>query len=458
MPNPFKTSIKRLLPSRLFGRALLILVLPMLISQLVLVHIFYDRHWSSVSRNMANSVVGDITWLYQTYRNGIDEGMPPDVALAQAEPLARQLNIELTLAPLPKNAKLVNGRGKALFPDLFRGLDDRIDEPVALQNDEANGNAIISIGVDKQVLEFTVSRKTLSSPTTGIFMLWVAGTSILMTSIAILFLRNQIRPIVELSRVAELLGLGQDVTSFKPRGASEVRRAGSAFLVMAERIRRQVQNRTDMLAGISHDLRTPLTRMKLELELATMDAVTRASLAADIDEMGKMIDEYLDFARGDTGELPEPIELNALIGDVVTGYLRSHSPVRFTASQPISLMLRPQAMRRALTNLIDNALRYGGGSAEVTLEQSTTFVRIKITDKGPGIPESDFETVFKPFTRLEPSRNSETGGVGLGLSIARSVAQSHGGDVNLENQKDSTGKITGLSATIRLPRAVQVTQ
>jgi two-component system osmolarity sensor histidine kinase EnvZ len=315
---------------------------------------------------------------------------------------------------------------------------------------------IVDIGVERDILALEINRKTLSSSTTLIFIVWMAGTSVLLTSVAILFLRNQIRPIVELSRVAEQLGLGQDVTSFKPRGASEVRRAGSAFLVMAERIRRQVQNRTDMLAGISHDLRTPLTRMKLELELATMDAVTRSAIAADIDEMGKMIDEYLDFARGDAGELPEPIELNALIGDVVAGYKRGNSDVRFTPAQPATLMLRPQAMRRALTNLIDNALRYGHAVAEITLEQSATFMRIRITDAGPGIPEREMETVFKPFTRLEPSRNSETGGVGLGLSIARSVAQGHGGDVSLENQRDRDGKVIGLAVTLRLPRAVQV--
>jgi two-component system osmolarity sensor histidine kinase EnvZ len=298
----------------------------------------------------------------------------------------------------------------------------------------------------------------LTSPTTIVFMLWMVGSSLLLTTIATLFLRNQVKPIVRLAYVAERLGLGQDVTEFKPSGASEVRRAGRAFLVMSERIARHVQNRTEMLAGISHDLRTPLTRMKLELELATMDAVTRAALSADIDEMGGMIDEYLDFARGDTGELAEPTDLNALLTDIAADYKRGKRTVHYAPSPRVTIMLRPHALRRALTNVIDNALRYGGGIANLSLEQSLTFVRIKVTDNGAGIAEADHETVFKPFTRLEPSRNTQTGGVGLGLSIARAIAQSHGGDVSLENQRDEAGKITGLEVTLRLPRAVQTTQ
>jgi two-component system osmolarity sensor histidine kinase EnvZ len=428
----------------------------MVISQLFIAHIFYDRHWSSVERNMANAVVGDVAWLAQSYRDARETGMPSDVALAQTQSLAKQLNITLKLE---KNRTLnpkENGRGKKLFPDLFRGLDERIDEPVALQVDDPHGIVHVRVGLKDSILILGVSRKALTSPTTTIFMLWMVGSSLLLTTIATLFLRNQVKPIVALAHAAERLGLGQDVAQFKPSGASEVRRAGRAFLVMAERIRRHVQNRTEMLAGISHDLRTPLTRMKLELELATMDAVTRRALSDDIDEMGRMIDEYLDFARGDAGELPEPMDVNWLLTDIVADYRRSKRAVDYEPSSPIMLMLRPQAMRRALTNILDNALRYGGGVAHLLLEQSATFVRIKVTDAGAGIPEADHETVFKPFTRLEPSRNHQTGGVGLGLSIARAIAQRHGGDVTLENQRDAKGTVTGLEVTLRLPRAVQV--
>jgi two-component system osmolarity sensor histidine kinase EnvZ len=447
--------LKSLFPSNLFARALLILVLPMLISQLIIAHIFYDRHWASVSRNMANSVVGDMAWLYQTYVDSYTQD-GPEMALVRTQALGRQLNVEVAVNTSP-NLVIEAGQGRRQFPEFYKGLKQRIDGPISLRLNETTGMVRTRIGMEGVALDLSVNRKLLSSSTTLIFLLWMAGTSLLTTLIAIVFLRNQVKPIVTLARAAERLGLGQDVADFKPRGASEVRRAGRAFLVMSERIRRHVQSRTEMLAGISHDLRTPLTRMKLELELATMDAATRTALSDDIDEMGKMIDEYLDFARGDAGELPEPMEVNWLLSDILSDYARSKRAVSFERGAAVHLMLRPQAIRRALTNLIDNALRYGGGVASITLEPSTTFVRIKVTDVGGGIPEAEQETVFKPFTRLEPSRNTQTGGVGLGLSIARAIAQSHGGDVTLENQRDSSGSITGLEVTLRLPRAVQPT-
>lgn len=451
----WRMRLKRVFPSNLFGRAFLILVLPMLLSQLVIAYIFFDRHWDSVTRNMANSVVGDLAWLHETYQETYaQEGHA--AALEKTMTIGRQMAIAVSYEG--GGSRVEQGKGRKLFPDLYKGLSQRVRQPIAIRYSDETNQVRVRVAVTRGALDFSMNRKMLTSPTTTIFLLWMVGSSLLLTMIATVFLRNQVKPIVQLARVAEQLGLGQDVAGFKPRGASEVRRAGRAFLVMSERIRRHVQNRTEMLAGISHDLRTPLTRMKLELELATMDAVTRAALSSDIDEMGKMIDEYLDFARGDAGEIAEPMDLNLLLSDVTADYKRSKQAVDYTkAAAPVELMLRPQAMRRALTNLIDNALRYGGGVAHVALEQSTTFVRIKVTDEGPGIPPHEQEMVFKPFTRLEPSRNAQTGGVGLGLSIARAVAQSHGGDVTLENQVDIRGKVTGLEVTLRLPRAVQPT-
>ena len=447
-------SIKRLLPSNLFGRALLILVLPMVLSQLLIAHIFYDRHWSSVERNMATSAASDLIWLHTTYVDTYDAD-GAEAAKMAAQSLGRQLSVQVKVNDDP-SLVIENGRGRRLFPDLYQTLAPRLKQPIAIYLDDEKNMVRIRVGVPNGALDLSVSRKVLTSPTTTIFTLWAVGSSLLLLVVATLFLRNQVKPIIALARAAEQLGLGQDVTDFRPRGASEVRRAGRAFITMAERIRRHVQNRTEMLAGISHDLRTPLTRMKLELEMAKIDEATRSALASDIEDMRTMIDEYLDFARGDAGELPEPIDLNLLLTDIVRDYKRSKQAVSFVPTAPLMLMLRPQAIRRALTNLIDNALRYGGGLAEVTLEQSLTFARIKVTDRGSGIPDSDHETVFKPFTRLEPSRNAETGGVGLGLSIARAVVQGHGGDVTLENQRNASGQITGLEVTLRLPRAVQV--
>jgi two-component system osmolarity sensor histidine kinase EnvZ len=430
-----------------------ILVLPMLLSQLVIAHIFYDRHWNSITRNMAAAAVADIVLLNGTYENVLKrEGHV--AALAQTTELGSKLNVAVTFIADP-NLQVRSGNSRREFPELFKELSPRLDRPFSITLFDAQNLVRVRTGLPGGALDLGIHRKLLRSSTTTIFILWMIGSSVLLTAIALLFLRNQVKPIVQLARAAERLGLGQEVGDFKPRGASEVRRAGRSFIIMAERIRRQVQSRTEMLAGISHDLRTPLTRMKLELEMASMDTQTRTALSEDIEDMRRMIDEYLDFARGDAGEVAEPVDVNVLLADIVQDYARTGDAVRYTPAAPLSLMLRPQAIRRALMNLIDNALRYGGGVAEVTLEQSATFARIKVTDRGPGIPEAEQESVFKPFTRLEPSRNAETGGVGLGLSIARTIAQSHAGDVTLENQRAKNGQITGLEVTLRLPRAMR---
>jgi two-component system, OmpR family, osmolarity sensor histidine kinase EnvZ len=426
-----RISIKSLMPASLFSRALLILLIPVVVLQLLVAHVFYDRHWNSVVRNMSATTAADVAMLVHEY-----------------EALSLKLGTQEALT------QTMDRGGRRKFPDFYDNLNANIKAPLAILN---SGEEVIHVRVNAHhgVLDFSFSRKRLASSTTWIFILWMMGSGALLTTIAIVFLRNQVRPIVALARAAEQFGLGQDVDNFSPRGASEVRRAGRAFVMMAERTRRHVQSRTEMLAGISHDLRTPLTRMKLELEMGKVDAATREALSSEIEEMRSMIDEYLDFASGDAGELPEPIDVALLLNDIVAQYQRGKQQVTAAHAASVTLMLRPQAMRRAVTNIIDNALRYGGGQAVVALEQSLTFVRIKITDRGPGIPENEQESVFKPFTRLEPSRNLETGGVGLGLSIARAVAQSHGGEVVLENQRDTNGNITGLEVTLRLPREVQ---
>lgn len=447
----FKRFIKPLLPTNLFGRALLILLVPIVLLQLLVAHIFFDRHWDSVVRNMSTATAADVAVLVNEYervaeRDGHEEA---------AERIAQLGDImAMTIEFLPGDVPVINGVGADRFPEFMRSLDVRLRMPVMAEMSKKE-RIRVRVALGERTLELRMSPKRLVSSTTYIFIFWMFGSSLLLVLIAGLFLRNQVRPIVQLARAAEQFGLGRDVTDFSPRGANEIRRAGRAFVIMADRIRRQVASRTEMLAGISHDLRTPLTRMKLEIEMGKLDTATAEALNADIDEMRRMIDEYLDFARGDASEPMEPMDLAALVKNICQQYTRQGENVSITDLVPVTLMVRPQAMRRALANLVENALRYGGGTARLALEQTVAYVRIRITDEGPGIPEEEHETVFKPFTRLEPSRNIATGGVGLGLSIARDIAQSHGGDITIENQRNHSGNITGLEVTLRLPREVR---
>ncbi|MFZ4124482.1 MAG: ATP-binding protein [Rickettsiales bacterium] len=443
--------IKRFLPTSLFGRALMILIVPVVILQLMVAYIFYERHWDSVVRNLSSAASGNVALLVNEFeRNRILLGS--EAAMERMQPLALGMGMRLRL---DRGAEAAMGsKTDALrFHEFSLNLDRVIDFPVRVSEVASGKQVRVSVKTDVGILRITMDRKRLASSTTYIFILWMVGTALLLTAIAVVFLRNQIRPIVQLARVAEQFGLGQDVQAYTPRGASEVRRAGRAFTTMADRVRRAVQSRTEMLAGISHDLRTPLTRMKLEIEMGKIDAQTRDALHADIEEMRHMIDEYLDFARGDAGETMEPVPMHLLLADVVENYTRQSRAVTLAPCEAVTLNIRPQAMRRCIQNLIDNALRYGK-AAHVSLEVSATFVRMKVRDEGEGIPDAKQQDVFKPFLRLESSRNIKTGGVGLGLSIARDVAQSHGGDIALENQKDSRGKINGLEVTVRLPREV----
>ncbi len=444
---------RRLLPTSLFSRALLILLVPVVVLQLLVAHIFYDRHWNSVVRNMSSTTAADLAMLANEY-DALGRQFGAGDALIQTRNRGKQLGIDVEFYHDP-SLMVTTGEGRQKFPDFYDNLNMLTEAPVMILPSTSD-TVHVRVNASGGVLEFSFARKRLASSTTTIFIAWMMGSAILLTTIAILFLRNQVRPIVQLARAAEQFGLGQDVANFSPRGASEVRRAGRAFLMMVERTRRHIQSRSEMLAGISHDLRTPLTRMKLELEMGKVDDATRAAVSGEIDEMRRMIDEYLAFASGDAGELPEPIDLALLLADIVAPYKRMKQDVSFTPAPPLSLMVRPQALRRAITNLIENALRYGGGHALITLEQSLTFARIKVVDRGPGIPDAEMSAVFKPFTRLEPSRNTETGGVGLGLSIARAIAQGHGGDITLENLHRPDGTIKGLEVTLRLPREMQV--
>ncbi len=436
--------IREFLPKSLFGRALLILVLPTVLIQMLMTYIFFDRHWQAITRYMSYSLAGETAYLVMQLRE-----MPERQKLEFTGNFEKATGLKIELLNNDdfetKNSSWKNIEQKnAEFPAYSALLASKINEQFIIRRLENSDNIEISVKLSGQILRIKTTAKRLESPTTNIYLFWMVGSSILLLLIAVIFLRNQLRPISKLAKAADNFGRGVDTPDFRPHGATEVRMAARAFIVMRERIKRQIRTRTDMLSGISHDLRTPLARMKLELALLE-DSEVKADLAEDVQQMEHMINEYLDFARGEGSEEAVVCELHKLLAEVAADYSRSGDALKFIAGESVSMAIKPVAMRRMLHNLIDNALRYGK-SAVMTYDYDHRFVRIIIDDEGEGIHETMRQEVFRPFVRLDASRNSKTGGVGLGLSIARDIALAHGGTIELSESPSG-----GLRVIIILP-------
>ena len=298
---------------------------------------------------------------------------------------------------------------------------------------------------EQGLYKFMTNRKKVFSSSIFMFVAWMVGTSILLFLVAVLFLRIQVRSISDLAQAAEDFGKGIDNKNFKPYGSSEVRKAALAFIKMKERIQRQISERTQMLAGGSHDLRTPLTRMKLATTMLP-DGEDKKDFLSDIDEMEKMLDGYLSFVSGEGGEKSSFVDMNEMILSIINKFRNQNALIRYSTNDQVSAIQgREQALKRALTNVISNAFRYGKTIA-VKLESNDKKLLVTVDDDGPGIPEDKREDVFKAFYRLEGSRNKETGGVGLGLSITKDVITSHGGTIELGNSE-----LGGLKVTIAIP-------
>lgn len=439
--------IKRFLPRTLFARSLLIIVTPVILAQAVATWIFYDRHWDTMTNRLANAVAGDIAMVIEQ----LDHNDDPAARRWTLELAARTTDLIVTLEPgaeLPSRPRL---RG-LLEVTLGEALDARVRRPFTINTAIAQSWYEIRVQMPDGVLSVMSPERRLFSPTSYIFILWMIGSAAVLFTVAIIFMRNQIRPIRRLANAADSLGKGRDVTNFKPEGAAEVRQAAAAFLVMRDRIQRQITQRTEMLAGVSHDLRTPLTRMKLALDMLAISVPPDADvgveveeLKADVAEMETMIEGYLAFARGEGAESVQPTDLTRLLTEVVNGARREGAEVALAVPDGLIFPLRPNAMRRCLTNLLVNARRHAE-SIRVTANRRGNLLDIIVDDDGPGIPTTAREDVFRPFFRLDTSRNSATGGVGLGLTIARDVARSHGGDIILGDSP-----MGGLRVLIRLP-------
>ena len=437
MPLGFR--IKRLLPRSLFGRTLLIFIVPTFIMLAAATYVFFDRHWYTVTQRMTHALSGDIGFVVDLLQKSDNPGSTAEVVHMASQ----KMDLTITFAPGQNLSKQRALRGPIGIM-LKHALHESLSNPYVLDMSYAPETIRVEVGVPEGVYTVLSPERRVYTPTTQVFILWMTGSSILMTSVALLFMRNQIRPIRRLAQAAEAIGKGREVPWFKLEGSSEVRQAAAALMVMRDRLKRQITQRTAMLAGVSHDLRTPLTRMRLQIEL--MGATTDTEdLSRDIDEMEQMLGAYLAFARGEEAEPALSTDIADLLTEIATDARRQNPHLALHVPESITIILRRTAMKRCLTNLIGNALRYGL-RAEVSASVQDHVVTILIDDDGPGIDPDRREDMFRPFTRMEESRNSATGGIGLGLTIARDIARFHGGDVTLE-----TSPLGGLRARVWLP-------
>ena len=434
--------IKRVLPNTMFGRSLLLIIMPLVLVQLISAWVFYTRHWETVAHRFSSDVAAEIVMLGQSIR------------IAQTDEQIARLMVD---AQARTELNFAFERGAALPPAVAPGSSETEDHLRQAMNERAMsryrvdgvsdpGNLEVLVQLPDGVLKATLSYKRLNTSTTYIFILWMIGSSVVFFVVAAMFLRNQVKSLRRLAAAADNFGKGRMVAYSKIEGALEVRQAAVAFFQMRDRIQRQIRQRTEMLAGVSHDLRTPLTRMKLALELMGEESPTVAELKSDVVEMEHLVQVYLDFARGEGTETPVDTDIAALLQDVAASATREGTALSLEPPEELVVPVRPNAVRRCLGNLIANSARYGT-HVWLTSRQAEDGVDILIDDDGPGIPPEERDHVFQPFIRLDTSRNQSTGGIGLGLTIARDVARSHGGDVRLE-----TSPHGGLRARVHLPK------
>ncbi len=433
--------VKKFLPRGLLGRSLLIIVVPLVLLQVVSAIIFYDRHWANVSRKRANSLAGDVAMFINLL-----EVMPGEENQRWLRNLARTtLDIRLTTLPGANLADQAPYKPRGnLERALARSLEGIVDRPFFIDTKTKPERFVILVQLPGRVLQVDADDERLFSSTTSIFIFWMVGTSLVLFAVATLFMRNQVSPIKRLAKAADNFGKGRDAPDFRPSGATEVRQAATAFLAMRDRIKRQIQQRTEMLAGVSHDLRTPLTRMKLQLAMFKKNQEID-DLSADVAEMERMVNGYLDFARGEGSEAPKRTDIIPVLTALVHDARRAGVAIDFEAPAPLELPLRQDAFRRCMANLISNAARYGQ-SIIIAAERNGGTVQITVDDDGPGIPAAKREDAFRPFLRLDESRSPDTSGTGLGLSIARDIVHGHGGEISL-----AQSPLGGLRAVVNLP-------
>ncbi|MGV8998538.1 MAG: ATP-binding protein [Parvibaculaceae bacterium] len=432
--------LKRILPAGLYWRSLLIIVLPMVMLQAFVTYVFMERHWQMVTEALSQSAVADIAMLLSEYETN------PTTETANNISTRASSFLEMSVAFLPgeKLPPKDTGYESLLDRSLAEEIQLRIARPFWIDADRYDDYVDIRIAYDGGVMRALPLRSHVYASNSHIFIVWMVAASIVLLIVALLFLRNQIRPIERLAEAAENFGMGRDVENFKPQGASEVRRAAMAFIEMRGRIHAQIEQRTAMLAGVSHDLRTPLTRFKLQLAMLK-DGPEIEELRNDVREMERMLEDYLDFVRGDASEVSQVTDLGELLKEIQFDAQRKGHNVVLETHGELDLQLRRNAFKRCLTNIVDNAGKYAG-DVWVTAVRDGGDIDIIVDDNGAGIPDEQLEEVFRPFYRLDAARNLDEGGTGLGLAIARDIARGHGGDIQLLRSP-----MGGLRAIIHVP-------
>lgn len=449
MARGLLTPLKRVLPRSLLGRSVLIIVTPLIVLQAVALQVFYGTHWEVVSRRLASAVAGDIGFIVETIER---DPRPETLAWVTNEALSR-LELVLRLEPggvLPDAPDFRTGPAE---DELAAAIEERVRLPFRITWPRSERAVEIQVQLPNALLHVEAPAKRLFTGTVTVFVLWLIGSALIVFAIAVLFMRNQVKPIRRLASAAEAFGKGRDVAPIKPEGADEVRQAAVAFNRMRERVARFLSQRTEMLAGVSHDLRTPITRMRLGLamlapRLPDEDREEAEALAGDLAEMERMIEAYLAFARGEGTEQAQAADVSELLEEVAAKARRNGTEVTVEAERQLVLPLRTDAMRRCVTNLVDNARRHAAhvwlGAARFVRPNGGIAVQITVDDDGPGIPAARREDAFRPFVRLDQPGGA--GGTGLGLTIARDIVRAHGGEIALEESPRG-----GLRARISLP-------
>jgi two-component system osmolarity sensor histidine kinase EnvZ len=442
--RPFRImrqNLYHMMPKGLYTRSLLIIIVPMIILQSIVAFVFMERHWQTVTRRLSSMVTADIAAMIDVYKT-----YPQDEEGQTLSRIARD-NLHLTVELLPPGdlpPPLPKPFFSLLDNALSRELRTQIGRPFWIDTVGRSNIVEIRIQLDKAIMRVYAPRNQAYASNSHIFIVWMVVSAAILIGVSILFLRNQIKPILTLANAADAFGKGREVAPFRPRGAREVRIAAQAFLLMQKRIERQIEQRTTMLNGVSHDLRTLLTRFKLQLALLK-NSPQAEGMTRDVDEMQHMLEDYLAFARGDIGEAPSIVDFSEFLDGLKKDHAAPGKTLTMDFSGEAKVTLRPKAFKRCIDNLLANALRHAN-KVEIHVTHEGGYLTVDVEDNGPGIPENKREEVFRPFYRLDDARNQDEGGTGLGLAIARDIATSHGGDVTL-----SDSKLGGLKASVRVP-------